>query len=74
MKAKSTPTYLINNALNLVANWETRPVRRAYWHRADDLLHEAAMLDADAAMNAWEQVLIEYEAWLQSRRGRRRAA
>lgn len=74
MKAKTTPIYLINNAINLISDWENRPVRRAHWHRADELLCEAAMLDADGAMDAWEHLLMEYEAWLLSRNGKRRAA
>jgi hypothetical protein len=57
-------TFLINAAFALIENWEHRPVSREQWHRADEYMVAAAMIDADAVMDAWERLAIQYEAWL----------
>jgi uncharacterized protein (DUF1778 family) len=56
-------TYLLNAASALVEHWEDRLVPQEAWHRADDYMVTAAMIDADAVMEAWERLALEYERW-----------
>jgi hypothetical protein len=35
------------------------------WHRADDLLQQAALLDEAAVMPTWAWLTEEYEAWVE---------
>jgi hypothetical protein len=36
------------------------------WHRADDLLLQAALLDEQRVMPVWEWLTEEYEAWVEA--------
>lgn len=69
-----TPTTLIHSAFALVAGWENRRVPRTKWHQADALMMQAALLDADKSMAAWEQLALQYDHYLQSQVAQRRAA
>jgi hypothetical protein len=75
MNHKTTSsTTLINSAFALVDGWESRRISRTTWHKADALMMQAALIDPQSAMSAWEQLATEYEAYLQNRTPQRRAA
>lgn len=63
MNQQTQVTNLMRHATALVTGWRTRPVPREAWHRADDLLLQAALLDTDATIPTWEWLAREYEAW-----------
>ena len=63
MTTPAPVTNLIRHATALIIGWRTRPVPRAAWHRADDLLLQAALLDEAATLPTWECLTEEYEAW-----------
>ncbi len=56
---------LIQQANAQIAGWRVRPVPRAAWHAADDIMVEAAMMDGEAVREAWEAVLQAYEEWVE---------
>jgi hypothetical protein len=75
MNHKTTPSItLINSAFALVDGWETRRISRTTWHKADTLMMQAALIDPQNAMSAWEQLATEYEAYLHKRTPHRQAA
>jgi len=69
MNTQATVTNLIRHATALVSGWRTRPVPREVWHRADDLLQQAALLDEDSVMPVWSWRAREYEAWVEREDG-----
>ncbi len=63
MTTPAPVTNLIRHATALITGWRTRPVPRKVWHRADDLLLQAALLDEAATLPTWAWLTEEYEAW-----------
>lgn len=66
MSPDPTVTTLLRHATALITGWRSRPVPRAAWHRADDLLLQAALLDEKRAMPVWAWLTEEYEIWLEA--------
>lgn len=61
MGNEQTVQTLIQQAVAQVAGWRHRPIPRAAWHTADDIMVEAARLDFEATREAWEQLAMWYE-------------
>jgi hypothetical protein len=58
---------LIERAWGQIAGWRHRPIPRAAWHTADDIMVEAALLDFEATRAAWEELAQWYETQLRTK-------
>lgn len=65
---------LIHQAKQSVSGWRTHTVAPSVWHRADDLIMEAAAHDLAAADAALTWLTYEYEDWKTATGERERAA